>query len=111
MESRITQVRAILNHLVDQNGGSPRHSGLGRFWNLPRNQFIAGPVYGETPIVPGRPDQSFLLKILAGSADGFARMPLGGPYIQPDDLKFITQWIADGAPDDSPEFTEEFAKK
>ena len=108
MESRITQVRSILNHLVDQNGGSPRHSGKGRFWNLPRDQFITGPIYGKTPIVPGSPDQSFLVRILTGPADGIARMPLGGPYIGPEDLGFIIQWIKDGAPDDAPEFSQEF---
>ena len=111
MESRITQVRSILNHLVDQNGGSPRHSGKGRFWNLPRDQFIAGPIYGKTPIVPGHPEQSFMVKILSGPADGIARMPLGGPYIDPLDLEFIIRWVADGAPDASAEFALEFAKK
>ena len=99
MESRIIQVRAILNRLTDQNGGSPRHSGKGRFWNLPRDQFIAGPIYGKTPIVPGHPEESFLVKILQGPAEGFARMPLGGPYISDTDWSFIAQWIKDGAPD------------
>lgn len=108
MESRITQVRSILNRLVDRNGGAPRHSGKGRFWNLPRDQFIAGPIYGKTPIVPGDPSQSFLAAILAGEADGISRMPLGGPYIEANDLSFIVRWIADGAPDDAPEFTHEF---
>jgi hypothetical protein len=110
MESRIVQVRLILNRLVDLNGGKPRHSGKGRFWSLPRDQFIAGPIYNKTPIVPGNPAQSFLLKILAGSAEGFARMPVGGPYIEADDLAFIAQWIADGAPDADPAFLQEFAK-
>jgi hypothetical protein len=108
MESRITQVRSILNHLVDANGGSPRHSGKGRFWNLPRDQFIAGPIYGKTPIVPGHPDQSFLVKILSGPADGFSQMPLGGPYISTIDLAFIVQWITDGAPDIDAEFASLF---
>ena len=84
MEARLTQVRIILNRLVDQNGGSPRHSGKGRFWNLPRDQFIAGPIYGKTPIVPGKPEQSFLVTILQGPADGFMRMP-------PADLILIQQ--------------------
>jgi hypothetical protein len=105
MESRLTQVRSILNRLVDLNGGDPSHGGKKRFWNLPRDQFLAGPIYGKTPIVPGRPDDSFLLKILKGPAEGFARMPLGGPYIQDNDWTFISQWIADGAPDDAAAFT------
>ena len=108
MESRIVQVRSILNHLVDANGGAPRHSGKGRFWNLPRDEFVAGPIYGKTPIIPGDPTQSFLVRILAGPADGIGRMPLGGPYIEAQDLAFISQWIADGAPDAAPEFMQEF---
>ena len=32
----VTQVRNTLNRLIDQNGGSPRHSGNGRRLNLPR---------------------------------------------------------------------------
>jgi len=108
MEARIAQVRSILNRLTDQNGGTPRHSGKGRFWNLPRDQFVAGPIYGKTPIVPGQPDQSFLLKILKGPAEGFSRMPLGGPYISDTDLAFITQWVADGAPDADHVFVAEF---
>jgi hypothetical protein len=99
MESRIIQVRAILNRLTDQNGGSPHHSGKGRFWNMPRDQFVAGPIFGKTPIVPGHPEQSFLVKVLQGPAEGFARMPLGGPQISDTDLAFIVQWINDGAPD------------
>jgi hypothetical protein len=99
MESRIVQVRAILNRLVDQNGGRPQHNGKNRFWNLSRDEFVAGPIYNKVPIVPGHPDQSFLVKILQGPAEGFARMPLGGPYIADNDWAFIVQWIADGAPD------------
>lgn len=111
MESRITQVRSILNRLVDRNGGSPRHSGKGRFWNLPRDQFIAGPIYGKIPIVPGHPEQSFLVQILQGPAEGISRMPLGGPYIEPTDLAFIVQWISDGAPDVSAEFKAAFTQE
>jgi hypothetical protein len=109
METRIVQVRSILNHLVDQNGGTPRHSGKGRFWNLPRDQFVAGPIYGKTPIVPGHPDQSFLVKILRGPAEGFSRMPLGGPYISDTDWAFIVQWIAEGAPDADRAFMSEYS--
>lgn len=111
MDSRIIQVRAILNRLADQNGGSPRHSGKGRFWNLPRDQFVAGPIYGKTPIVPGDSGQSFLAKILQGPAEGFARMPLGGPYISDADLAFIAQWITDGAPDADDAAMMEYARE
>jgi hypothetical protein len=103
-------VRIILDRLVDQNGGSPRHSGKGRFWNLTRDEFVKGPIYGKTPIVPGDPDKSFLVAILKGPNDGFARMPPGGPYISDPDLQFIVQWIKDGAPDIDHQFAHELMK-
>jgi hypothetical protein len=108
METRIVQVRIILNNLVSENGGDPRHSGKKLFWNLPRDQFIAGPIYGKIPIVPFHPEQSFLITILKGPADGFARMPIGGPYISDHDLEFIEQWVSDGAPDADAVFLAEF---
>jgi hypothetical protein len=98
MEIRIMQVRAILNRLADGHR-EPRHSGKGRFWNLSRDEFVNGPIYGKKPIEPGRPQDSFLIKILQGSVDGFSQMPIGGPYISAGDLAFIEQWIADGALD------------
>ena len=114
METRIVQVRKILDKLADDNGGFPFHGGKGRFWNLPRDEFIAGPIYEETPIVPGD-KTSFLWRILAGPATGtkgdeFARMPPGGPYINAPDLDFITQWVADGAPDADPAFMSAFSR-
>jgi hypothetical protein len=110
METRIVQVRSILNRMTDRNGGSPRHQGKKRFWNLPRDQFVAGPIYGKTPIVPGHPEQSFLVKVLQGPAEGFARMPAGGPYISDPDLAFVVQWIKDGAPDADPTFMAEYER-
>ncbi|KRR15992.1 hypothetical protein CQ12_29010 [Bradyrhizobium jicamae] len=98
MEIRITQVRAILNRLADGHR-EPRHSGKARFWNLSRDEFVNGPIYQKKPIDPGKPQESFLVKILKGPVDGFAQMPAGGPYISAGDLTFIEQWIADGAPD------------
>lgn len=99
MEIRIVQVRAILNRLTDGHD-EPRHSGKGRFWNLSRDEFVNGPIYGKKPIEPGKPHDSFLIKILKGPVDGFVQMPLGNsPYISAGDLAFIEQWISDGAPD------------
>lgn len=108
MEIRIMQVRAILNLLTDGHR-EPRHSGKGRFWNLSRDEFVNGPIYGKKPIEPRRPEDSFLIKILKGPADGFARMPIGGPYISDNDLAFIEQWIADGAPDVDQEASRAFS--
>ena len=99
MENRLNRIRAILNALVEQNGGSPFHSGKGRFWNLSRDVFVNGPVAGRKPIEVGKPADSFLVKILKGDTEGLRRMPIGGPYMSDADLAFIEQWISDGAPD------------
>ena len=112
MEARLIMVRRILDRLVDENGGSPRHSGKGRFWNLTRDEFVNGPIYGLKPITPGEPDKSWLVAILKGPVDTpsgrFARMPAGGPYISDDDLAFIIQWIKDGAPGMDQQFQKEY---
>ncbi len=101
MEARLGQVRQILNRLTDQHGGSPQHSSKGRFWNLSRDAFLTGPVYGRPMIIEGDPDNSFLVKILQEQQGGFVRMPPGGPYITDEELEFIVEWIRDGAPDEA----------
>ncbi|WP_152536186.1 hypothetical protein [Mesorhizobium loti] len=110
MESRIVQVRSILNQLTDENGGAPSHDGKERFWNLPRDQFVAGPIYGKVPIVPRNVQESFLIEILMGPAEGTRRMPRGGPYISDEDLAFIAKWIEEGAPDADDAFMTQVAE-
>jgi hypothetical protein len=61
-------------------------------------------------VVPGRPEQSFLLTKLAGvglevapasdCADSNAQMPFGAPPLAADKLALIERWIRDGAPCD-----------
>jgi hypothetical protein len=54
---------------------------------------------GTRIIVPGRPDQSEMVKALQGRY-GFAnRMPKGGPYWEDDseEMRLLTTWIAEGA--------------
>ncbi len=110
MEARIAMVRGILNKLADDKGGSPRHSGKGRFWNGTRDEFVNGPIYGKTPIIPGDSADSFLVKILSGPVDGFSQMPPGGPFISAQDLQFIREWIDDGAPDADEEFAVSYMR-
>ncbi|HEV3387150.1 MAG TPA: hypothetical protein VG097_20190 [Gemmata sp.] len=108
METRLQAIRQILNAATDQGSpGNPSHGGLGRFWNLPRDQFVAAKVYGQQVIVVGKPDESALIKSLKGIApfDGstFPRMPLGRPPVSDSNIAFIAKWIADGCPDSVPE--------
>jgi mono/diheme cytochrome c family protein len=48
---------------------------------------------------PGKPDDSYLIKKLEGTADIVgARMPLGGPYLSQEQINQVRSWIANGAP-------------
>jgi mono/diheme cytochrome c family protein len=48
---------------------------------------------------PGKPDESYLIKKLEGTADIVgARMPLGGPYLSQEQIDQVRSWIANGAP-------------
>jgi mono/diheme cytochrome c family protein len=48
---------------------------------------------------PGKPDESYLIKKLEGSADIVgARMPLGGPFLSQAQIDQVRSWIANGAP-------------
>ena len=53
-----------------------------------------------TLVSPSDPDGSYLLHKLEGRA-GIAgeRMPKGGPFLSSDEVKTVSQWIADGALD------------
>jgi hypothetical protein len=107
METRLEAVRRILNAAADQIfPGNPSHGGLGRFWNLPRDQFVNAVVYNQQVIVLGKPDDSALIKALRGLPpfDGsrFSRMPLGRPPVSDMDITFIANWIRDGCPECDP---------
>lgn len=48
---------------------------------------------------PGKPDESYVVKKLEGTADIVgARMPLGGPYLSQEQIDQVRSWIANGAP-------------
>ncbi len=47
----------------------------------------------------GQADETNLVRILRGPIGGYRRMPSGGPYLSPEEIKEIAQWIDDGMPD------------
>jgi hypothetical protein len=58
-------------------------------------------VPGLLRVDPGNPDDSYLIIKLEGDpriAPGTERMPLGRPPLEPEQIRAIRQWIADGAP-------------
>ena len=52
----------------------------------------------QTRVLPGDPNNSFLIRKLEGTQTVGARMPDGGPYLQQSTIDVIRQWIANGAP-------------
>src|SRR5207247_1967986 len=52
---------------------------------------------GELAIVPGRPEQSVLLRRVAAN-DPSERMPPKGEPLSPKQVELLRQWIAAGAP-------------
>ena len=57
---------------------------------------------GSPAILPGKPDESYLLEQIT-PADGEAAMPKDKPPLSETQTKLIRQWIAEGAADDTPE--------
>ena len=53
-------------------------------------------------IIPGKPDESSVVKYIRGLADG-PQMPKGLPPLSEEELHLIRSWIAVGAKDDSAE--------
>ena len=57
---------------------------------------------GDAAIVPGKPDQSYLLQLITPE-NGKAEMPKGQKPLHQTQINLIKQWIAEGATDDTPE--------
>jgi len=49
-------------------------------------------------VIPGDPDDSFIIHKVEGTQTLGDRMPLGGPYLPQSTIDVIRQWIANGAP-------------
>lgn len=47
----------------------------------------------------GRAEETNLIRILRGPIGGYRRMPSGGPYLTPDEINEIAEWINEGMPD------------
>lgn len=53
-------------------------------------------------VVPGKPDQSYLLEQIKVHSNGKAEMPRGRDPLPPAQVKLIADWVAQGAADDTP---------
>ena len=109
--TRYLMVRDILDKAAGKSAAA--YGGVGRFWNLPREEFLEVTVQGQRMIAPaaedsgsnpGRGDSSALVIGLRGLApfDGsqFPPLPWGGTPVASADIGFISDWIDDGCPFD-----------
>src|SRR5262249_15154365 len=62
---------------------------------------VKGGESGDPAIVPGKPDESYLVKQITPDG-GKAEMPKDKEPLAEDLIKKIRQWIAEGATDDTP---------
>jgi WD40 repeat protein/mono/diheme cytochrome c family protein len=56
----------------------------------------------QAGVVAGKPEVSLLVKLLKGEDKGRARMPKGKDPLTDVQIKLITEWVAQGATDDTP---------
>lgn len=93
-EIRYKYVQSVLSDATVSS--NPRHSGTGKFWELPLDQFLTVVVYGQpliAPRGPGRGASSALVKALHGTLAGFPRMPLLRPPLPDEQIAYIERWI------------------
>lgn len=48
-------------------------------------------------VIPGEPDNSPLIQVVEGTANGVSRMPLGRGALSSSDIQKIRRWISEGA--------------
>src|SRR5688572_27594609 len=62
---------------------------------------LVGGESGSPAVVPGKPDESYLVEQIT-PADGEAAMPQGKKPLEEDQIALIRRWIEEGARDDTP---------
>lgn len=120
--NHIGQVRAPAPELLGPDGGAaglafadirdlldaatasanPIHGGGGRFWHLPRAEFMTAAIEGVQVIAAegdGRGARSGLVQALRGTLPGFPRMPLNRPPLSGSQIDAIESWVDRGCPE------------
>ena len=62
---------------------------------------LKGGESGDKAVIPGNPDQSYLIELIT-PVDGEAEMPQKGEPLSTAEIESIRRWIAQGAVDDTP---------
>lgn len=88
------QVKPILNkNCISCHGGVKQQGG---FSLLFREEALGNTKSGKPAIIPGKPDESELVRRLL-SSDPEERMPYKHPSLSKSDIKILKQWIKEGA--------------
>lgn len=74
----------------------------GRYVMTDFTKMLAGGESESAAIVPGKPDESYLIDQIALDADGKALMPEKGKPLASVEIELIRRWIAEGAKNDTP---------
>jgi hypothetical protein len=97
-----TQVFQVWCSACHSAVGRVPEAGLRLDANAPYDGLVNAPSSGKPGairVVPGSPDNSYLIHKLEGRFDIVgSRMPLGGPFLPQADVDVIRAWIAQGAP-------------
>lgn len=106
--SFVTQIRPLIHrpqggcgcHLPNASGPGPGTVlgglNLSSLEDLRRGGFNSG----ELAVIAGRPCASILYQKVSDAPPFGSRMPLGGPpFLTPDELAVVHDWIAEGAAD------------
>ena len=74
---------------------------LGEYVMTSFQQLLAGGETGDVAIIPGKPDESYLVQQIT-PVDGQAEMPQKGAPLEAEQIALIRAWIHQGARDDTP---------
>ena len=74
---------------------------LGRYVMTGFDALLAGGETGDPAIVPGKPDESYLIDQIV-TTDGSAEMPKNADPLDAQEVALIRQWIEQGAKNDTP---------
>lgn len=87
------QIQPLLQSACGRCHGQKEHGGLSI---LHRDRLLAGGESGDAAIVPGRPEDSYLMELIAAEKDDY-RMPPKGDGLDDKQVGLIREWIRDGA--------------
>jgi mono/diheme cytochrome c family protein len=93
------QVRPILQ--ANCHGCHQPAKSLGDYVMTDFQKLLDGGESGLAAVVPGKPEESYLIEQITPT-DGEALMPKKADPLIGNDIKIITQWIKEGAKDDTP---------